>query len=406
MTEQRRNELTHNHPSEGDVTTVHPRIKRYSLPVSKLTLVSTKGLGEYKSQKEMDVNCRLALPDGSQFTVTDKLWRTFSQAYGLSRNVFNYFSADEVFSRVCSKRNHDEMRLTVEEFDNVQNPSGRLYANGQALTLSRPDKAFVSVNDANSVITRYGGKGAKYQDGVVTASFDCPFPMKFVVGEQDSGYKTMFHVRMPLDGYGLPASYLMLLRLVCSNGMVAMTKAFKTEFSLGKDESSLLPALNRGISSFTNEEGFHAFRDRLVAAMGSWASLYEFLSLVRTINSACTADSLAASERTEILDTLEMQAKRPHLVYGLVAGDEPQARIQRVTPVEMTIYDLLNFATEVGTHCISSLHGQNRINAWVGDMITQGNFDLEGSTSSYPDFTDFFLDFKGDTGLGQSDIIQ
>ena len=45
-------------------------------------------------------------------------------------------------------------------------------------------------------------------------------------------HKQRIAVHTPIDGYGSPAVYLALLRQVCSNGMVAMSKAFKTSLNI------------------------------------------------------------------------------------------------------------------------------------------------------------------------------
>ena len=183
--------------------------------------------------------------------------------------------------------------------------------------------------------------------------------------------------------------------------MVAMSPAFKTGFQLGKDNTSLLPLLQRAMMTFNNEEGFHALRQRVDSATGSWASLNEAKKLRACLGQAATADGLDAKRRAELLLEFDTACGDPLGTYGLSGHEELSVRRARSIPVEATIYDLMNFASEAGTHHFKSLGSRNRINAWIGESLTQ-EYDLEGTVASFPDFKDYFLNRRPDPILAVS----
>ena len=81
-------------------------------------------------------------------------------------------------------------------------------------------------------------------------------------------------------------------------------------------------------------------------------------------------------------------------IYGLANVDALSVKRQRSLPVNCTVYDLLNFASEVSTHHADE-HGSRASQAWLGTTIS-GEYDLENSCDSFDDFQDFFLDRKLD----------
>src|SRR5260221_348195 len=70
----------------------------------------------------------------------------------------------------------------------------------------------------------------------------------------------------PIDGFGRPSVYLSLLRLVCSNGAVGYSPAFRSELSVGKGDDGVAFALTRVLDGFNNEDGYAALRQRFESA--------------------------------------------------------------------------------------------------------------------------------------------
>ena len=77
------------------------------------------------------------------------------------------------------------------------------------------------------------------------------------------------------------------------------------------------------------------------------------------------------------------------LLYGLASLDALSNKRQRTLPTRASVYDLINFATEVSTHH-ANVEGARRVGAWVGDLVTN-EFDLEGTKQKFTDFADFHI---------------
>ena len=53
------------------------------------------------------------------------------------------------------------------------------------------------------------------------------------------------------------------------------------------------------------------------------------------------------------------------------------------------MYDLLNFASELGTHHATPT-GNRLVQAYIGDLISS-EYDLEGTVDQFGDWRDFFI---------------
>lgn len=372
-------------------TSVVPQmsIERTIKPLNDFKVEFTKDPKTFKNRKEADRHTLLVHPDGRKFKVASKFFDSFSNTFRLGRSVFEWYTPNEVFGRI-SETKKTPVRVTL---DTVANPTktdhGDIY--GTALTVTLPSKAILRPEDVTDLITSNDGHDVMYKDGIVAATFHTPFPVTYAIGKEDSAFETKFYIEFPLDAYVQPASYLMLLRKVCTNGAVARTKAFRTEFSLGKDDTDLSAVLDRAISSFNNEEGYHSFNARLLAASKSWASLRETLDLHKSIVRGGQLENWELKKKREIAENLNRISGNPMLMYGIVSGGEPSLRQSSVMPVKATMYELINFATEVATHHMKQLHAKNCIYGWVGDTIVE-DFDLDNSVETNPDFTAFMID--------------
>jgi hypothetical protein len=352
------------------------------VPLNSLRVEFDRSPKDFRSREESDRHTRVVMPDGRRMQVSGRFWGSFSSLLNLNRSVFDYFSYEEVFDRITRTKGQS-VRVACEVIGE----------GGKMLSCTNPAKPILRVDEVRALTSEFEGTGISYADGIVTSTFECPFPSNFKVGGDD--FQTRFSLQMPVDGYGLPAAFLALLRLVCTNGMIAMSPAFKTAFQLGKDSTSLLPLLQRAMTTFNNEEGFHALKQRVDSATTSWASLNEAKKLRHCLGQACTGDGFDAKQRAEMLSKFDATCGDPLGIYGLSGHEELSVRRARSIPVEATIYDLFNFASEVGTHHFRNLLSRNRINAWIGESLTS-EYDLEGTVETFPDFTDYFLSRKSD----------
>ncbi len=361
-----------------------PKIESLTVPVNSLRVAFEGERKSLKNRRQVDSSIRIVTPDGQKLTVSNRFWTTFCQNFGFSRNIFDLFDYDEVLDRL-GKIRKTNVRLAYESMPDKESFNGRL------LSCTNPSRPMLNAEQVGELIKKYKGTKQTYDTGVVGVHFPAAFPMKFqVVGKQDSEFTTGHFMHLPLDGYGSPASYLELIRQVCTNGAVALTQAFRTSFSLGKDEVDLNAVLDRSLASFNDEEGYHAFKVRFETASRSYASLANMITLNRAISAAVTEEGWQLLQRVQLSNNLDAICGNPRRIHGLVSDEEVSLSRARAIPVKATVYELMNFATEVSTHHLKTLRGRNRINAWVGSLLTSP-FDLENSVEQFPTFDAFLV---------------
>jgi hypothetical protein len=195
---------------------------------------------------------------------------------------------------------------------------------------------------------------------------------------------------MPLDGYGLPSAYLELLREKNQGAVMGYTKAFKTQFQLGKDDANLIYVLDRAMSTFNNEEGYHAFIKRLESAAHSWASFYEAGTLKVAIKRAMLTDGWDIIQGAQIFSQYDAMTGNPLGYYGLNSDNEVSMRKAKTIPVQASVYQLILFAIELSSHIIKSQEAKTVLWSWIGEKIST-EMDLEGTIESVSQFSDFFL---------------
>jgi hypothetical protein len=187
-------------------------------------------------------------------------------------------------------------------------------------------------------------------------------------------------VELPIDGFGDPRMFLMLLRQICTNGMVGYARAFRSDIRLGADSTH---TLDRALGVFDNEEGFGALRQRFASAQNSFASVREILHLERTITGAMGSGALS------LLNRLRSVSGDLNAFYGVANLDAMSTKKQRILPSRARVYDLMNFATEVATHKAKPDQA-TKLQAWLGQLVSE-EYDLEGTAKKTQDFADLFL---------------
>ena len=197
-----------------------------------------------------------------------------------------------------------------------------------------------------------------------------------------------FTMRVPIDGYGSSYSFLSMLRLVCSNGAVALAPAFRTQLKMGKHQPEQVVA--RFMHTFNNEEGFAVIRERLETSVNSYASLREYNKL-RDMLTSWTIDK-SRLDWVQSCKDLDARAGNVLQRYGIAGVQQLPAKVQSRVPTELSVYDLFNYATEVSTH-YSTEKGHRRINAFIGEILSdEGGYDLEGSKLEGETPEDLFLE--------------
>ena len=361
--------------TDTDFTRIN--IDTVALPMDALKVEFMRNPDECKSRAEVDDYTRMTLPDGRRCKVSKRFWISWCSLQNQGRAIFDLFSHAEVFTRIQRQRS-DQVRIAIER--GLGPDIGGNVIHGTLISCTNPRKPLLPLNNAVEIITKYDGDAAMYEDGVVTATFDTPFPTPYCIAGED--YSTQFTIQMPVDGYGMPQSYLTLLRQICTNGMIGMAKAFKTSFQLGRGDDDIMGVLDRAMTTFSAEEGFHSFRLRMEAAAKSWASLGEASKLFKAIAVSMKDDGMPVEMRVKIAERFDQMCGDPLKYYGLGSRDEVSARRARTVPVNTTMYELMTFASEVATHEIQTLGARNRINAWVGTSVSN-EYDLESTCNEF-----------------------
>jgi len=334
--------------------------------------------------------------NGQRLVPTNRFWNSLHVRFGFTSNIFRYFSHAEVFNRISEKCPNDQLRYCVEHNDEDDH-------NGALLGVTNPTAAVIQHDDLMSLLTKYGSPETRYHNGVVTSRHSPRVGGTFQVA--GDGFQNKFVIDTPIDGYGRPAVYLSMLRLICANGAIGYSPAFRSELSVGKGEEGAGFALIRVLDGFNNEDGYAAMRQRFESAAKSWASVYEanrlYKLLARLVNGAelHTAapvvskggDGASLNEvcRSPLFHQFHKMTGNLSEIYGLANLDTLTVKRQRTLPAACRVYDLINFASEVATHHATEI-GNRRLQAFIGEMISS-EYDLEGTCDQFADWRDFFL---------------
>lgn len=324
--------------------------------------------------------------DGHKLIPTERFMTSFCAIYGVSPSIFNYFSPDEVIDRiVTTKQRGDDsadqrIRLAIEKADNRE----------IALAVSRPSKPFLNKNDVEILMLDNGVDldDVEYVNGAVTSWHRPRIGADADFAVMDDIFQNRFVVETPIDGYGVPAAYLSLLKksdldaMQTSRGVIGYSKVFRSIVSLGREQSDALNTMLRFLESFNNEEGFAALQQRMLAAANSPASLEEFFSIYNIIISDQMASlhkdaqgNFVKAFASTLVDRLKKLCGSLE-VYGLVNYDSLSRKKRRTVPTAGRLYDLIKFVAETATRDANTaqvrvLHG------WVGGILSN-EFDLEG----------------------------
>jgi hypothetical protein len=332
--------------------------------------------------------------------VSDRFWHSLMARFAFGKGIFNLFDYAEVFERISDRFSNDRVRVCVEQDEN---------GGSKLLGVSNPTSTVVLYDELMELLEKYESDNVRYHNGIIESTHVPRVTNNFDVG--GDMFSNRFTMNVPVDGYGSPSTYLSLLRQVCANGMIGMAPAFRTTLALGKgNNADVRYTIARTLDSFNHDEGFAALRQRMEAATHSWLSVNEQSTLQKTLvnlhnNGEIELKDDSLSATPDIAKWADGEAKGSPLVrsfynmtgdvaelYGLANMDALSIKRQRTLPVRCTVYDAINFATEVSTHYTKPA-GARRMNAWVGGLISE-EYDMENTKDQFSDFADFHMTSK------------
>lgn len=310
---------------------------------------------------------------GRRVKPTARFWRSFFGRFRFSENVFRYFSHAEVFQRISERAENERFRYCLE--------TGGAQGD-KLLAVTNPQRPIISYVELEDLVRRHGGQELRYSEGIA-ASAHTPRSGDFVVDIGGDRFQNRYVLETPVDGYGLPRIHLSLLRLICTNGAVGYTPAFRSEINVGNDP---LYSIARALENYDNDNGYAALRDRFESAQRSWASLHETQELYSLLVRLAARKGF---QQDSVLNDFYNLTGRVHELYGLANLDTFSVKRQRVLPAKCRVYDLINFASEVATHRAQP-QAAAMLQAYIGDLISD-EYDMEGTAERVTDFQDFFV---------------
>jgi hypothetical protein len=355
--------------------------------------------------------------NGERHKPTSRFFTSLFARFGFNKSFFKYFDYDEVFTRIAERdAGGEQVRVCVERsVDDVGQPQSRL------LAATNPARPIVGYDELIDKLQAYHGESISYADGIVESTH-MPRASSNALMVGDDVHSNRFLISCPVDGYGLPNIYLALLRQVCSNGMIAMSKAFRSSITLGRGDDNVSFAITRALDGFNSDEGFAALRQRMESAGKSWCSVNEANSLYKLLVGLHSQKAVVGSDGAALtasptvrqslnryqsaykaLDDENKVSSRimtafhgltgdTTRLYGLANLDSLSIKRQRTLPVDCTVYDAINFATEVATH-YAQPDAARRLNAWVGTLVSN-EYDMEGTRDQFDEFADFHIGAK------------
>lgn len=309
---------------------------------------------------------------GEELVPTQRFFRSFFQRFRVSDSVFRYFDHDEVFQRVAAENSNDTVQYCVERSDS---------GTQRLLALTSPHRAVTYPDQLVDMVRRFDGANVRYADGIITSEhIPNTHTSVFKVGTDD--FERRFVLETPVDGFGNPKIHEALLRLICTNGLVARHSTFRSEIRAGDDVAY---SVERALLTFNNEEGFDALRQRVESAQTSWASIRELQDWTRILAREQNSGAIGINAHSRLQrfndDTFNE--------YGLANSDTISPKKQRVLPAKCRVYDLLNLVSEAATHH-GSPAARHTLYGHIGSMVSQ-EYDLEGTAGNCPEFRDFLL---------------
>ena len=309
------------------------------------------------------------------FEPSDRFWKSFFARFGISQSIFRYYSHSEVFSRIADRSKDSTIRYCA-----VRRPGKD---GGRLLGISLPGKPLITYTAATELLQKHRVSHYYFDsDGVVTSEHA---PLSgdrwHTVGPDRFAHR--YRLRVPIDGFGRPQIHLMVVREVCSNGLVGFAPAFRSELAGG---DNIAHTIDRALTSFDNGDGYSALKQRLGMAQKSWASIHEAHKLYRLLSSLRGSGDIKEAAVITQFHSITGDVSK---LYGIASADCLSVKQQQTLPCDCRVMDLLNFASELSTHHASP-SGAGKLEVYCGSLLSR-HYDLEGTAETVTSFADFFV---------------
>lgn len=325
---------------------------------------------ELVNQLDADANSLQGIIiDGERYAVSPRFLKGLAARMKIPYTIFNLFTPLEVINRSAERQPDLAMRMTVDRQKKI------------ALGLVEDKGNTLPINSVVSYL-RQDTRTRKidYEDGVLRATLDLKDGWDI---PGDSEYRVQLSCQIPVDGMAQPEINLATFRLVCSNGAVAEEAAFRSRMEI-KDNSGI--HFWRLLQAFNNKNGVEMLHQRLLDANGTKASVAELLEVDSLLRRTVADKHNLMLLREQLLDLGDNPCAR----YGVTDLANIGEKKRPLLPVGCSVADLLNFASELGTHHRNLLRETAPLNAYHGRMLAK-SFDLEEMYKNSVRARDFHL---------------
>lgn len=300
------------------------------------------------------------------FFVTKRFMKTMMSLFGFAESLFQYFSPEELFSRIIERKKETALRLCIDrkrmQVNGVSDATNEILPMTNVCRIVREDPRLTEI--------RYDPETTLMESAL---ELDDEWEIS-----KDSKYGNLLYFSYPVDQCQTPTIALGLIRMVCTNGLIARKKCFETDLVIEKNHGRHLQQL---LKCFNNRNGFDALRERMQIAQNTKASVNEFLGVVNTMKSYI-------KNHVPFVERLHDIAGHPENQYGQTRLENIRSRHRSELPTQASVMDLLNVLTETATHFLPDKHLQ--ICAYATNLLAN-EFDLEELAKNKRPSQDFYL---------------
>jgi len=292
---------------------------------------------------------------GEKFRLTPRFHKSLASELGVPYGVFELFQPEEVMHRAAEVRPDLKLRVTLD------------FERGEALGVTERKGVPLPVRYVTNTLRDDSClQEMSYENGVISARLALAEAWNV---PNDSEYSIHVQCRIPVDGVGSPYMTLATLRQVCSNGAVAEAPIFRTKMEIKDNDGGHFARL---LKSFSNPQGVELLQERMIQAAETKASVGEFYALETALRKVIPA----GHDQLALRDRLHEMASNPCVRYGVTELAKIGEKKRGLLPVDCSVSDLLNFASELATHHRDIATELKPLHAYTGTMLAKG-YDLE-----------------------------
>lgn len=310
---------------------------------------------------------------------SDRFWKSLFHEYKLgtpSEQFFNYFPYDEVFNRIRERTDSPMAAICLEYVPDSGNQFIG-YGISRNNTQTRFDSVIEVLNKKCDDLRNFS-----FQNGVVLAEYRAKDPIAnfSVAGDDYNGY---FQIQTPIDGLGIPLTHIAAERLVCTNGAIAMSPIFRSQF---KVEENGIKTLESIIDSYRNEDGFIQLKNRFMNADLSYLSMREAFKISKLFSTIMKDHESNTKMHTAVWKFSDMLGDFAEEL-GISSLSQLSDKVASSIPMRPSVLSMIQLLTECSSHYLDA-RSAVRVHSFIGGLISN-NYDLELSKTQMGSYDDF-----------------